>query len=956
MGGGPPVRDNWPTAYGTSCGLVGRERERGLIDDLLVAGADCGAALLLWGEPGIGKTALLDYAAERAAARGRAEARSRAAAGHTAHTLHDPPTPYILRARGVETETVLPFATLADLLMPHSSRFRDLPGVQREALEACLALSGRPLDNPYAACMGALNVLVAMGEQRPVVVLVDDLHWVDPSSQRTLLFIARRLTCARVALALTSREDHGEATARRSVPTVEITGLSAAECAALVREAGLRIAPSVLAELVTISGGNPLALLEIATGLTPHQARGEQPLAGPPSLGRHLERAWAARLDGLPAATRQALVVLAADRSTEPATLSKALTADGLDLADLGPAEEHGLVVTTADGLDFRHPILRPLVLGRAPLAQRLAAFHALAEVTTGPLRAWYRAAASPGPDEAAAADLAAAAQEARRRSAFEESALAWRRAAALTPERATRAERLRQAAGDAFIGGSPSGPQWCEEALRTTTDPAVRADIELLLGRMYTWNGDPARAYGLLVDAADAIRARDPARACVLYADAVVPARMDGHVTDAVRIAEVSLSLASPTGPERWIGLTMLGAALVLAGEVAKGAAMLEAADGHCTGDPVRNQQLYALAGQAWSRAEQLDRSRRLLNTAIDSARRQSAPGVLPFTLTIRSELETRVGRWTPAYGDATEALRWAAELGQLTCVGYALYCLARLDALRGDRVRCEERVARARREAGPCGIGCLELYLTAAVGLAALAHGDHETAADQLEQTFAHAVAQGMRNPEAVPFAADLAEAHMRAGRHGRAAEVTDWLEGRARETGLASAEAAAARCRGLLAESWEEAEAHFGAALRAHDRTNGPFERARTLLCRAEMSRRLRRPAAARSPLTSALAVFESLGAVPWARRAANELAAAGGRPVGRASGGGALDQLTPQEFQVSRAVARGLNNTEAAASLFVSRKTVEAHLTRVYRKLQVRSRTDLARILAAADLVD
>ncbi|WP_143677170.1 helix-turn-helix transcriptional regulator, partial [Streptomyces scabiei] len=176
----------------------------------------------------------------------------------------------------------------------------------------------------------------------------------------------------------------------------------------------------------------------------------------------------------------------------------------------------------------------------------------------------------------------------------------------------------------------------------------------------------------------------------------------------------------------------------------------------------------------------------------------------------------------------------------------------------------------------------------------------------------------------------------------------------------TGLASAEAAAARVRGLLAGTPEEAEAHFGAALKAHHRTTGPFDWARTLLCEAEVLRRYRRPGAARTPLASALACFERLGAVPWARRAASELAAAGGMsstPQSPAGGmGGALNQLTPQEFQVSRAIARGLNNTEAAASLFVSRKTVEAHLTRIYRKLRVRSRTDLTRLLTAADLLD
>ncbi|WP_443046569.1 LuxR C-terminal-related transcriptional regulator [Streptomyces sp. DSM 40750] len=933
------------------------------MDDLLVAGGAGGAALLLWGEPGIGKTALLDYAAERAAAGTSGAA---------------PAT--VLRARGIETETVLPFATLGDLLMPHSSLFRELPGAQRSALESCLALSGDPADppgNPYAACMGALNVLAALGDERPVVVLVDDLHWVDPSSQRVLLFVARRLSSERVALALGSREDHGESGPRRSIPTVQVGGLAPEECETLLDGS---VTPNVLADLVRISGGNPLALREIASGLTDEQARGERPLLDPPSLGSHLERAWATRIDGLPDPARRALVVLAASRSTAAGPLRKALEAAGLSLDALSPAEEDGLITATADGLDFHHPVLRALVLGRAPLGHRYAAFQALAEVSTGPLHAWYRASATPGPDEEAAAALAEAALEARRRSAFGESALAWRRAAELTPDPAPRADRLHHAASDALLSGSPAGPQWCEEALRITPDPAMRAVIQGLLGRMYTWKGETAQAYGLLMNAADAVRDTDPTRACLLLAEATAAARLDGHVPAAVRVAEESLALATESGPERWYSLTLLGGALVMSGRTAEGREMLEAADRHGTGgDPVRDQQVYAIAGQAWSRTEEFVRGRRLLNTAVESARQHSAVGVLGFTLAVRGELETRIGQWASARGDLTEALRWAEELGQLTCVSYALYCLARLEALRGDRVECEEHVARARRECGAYGIGCQEFHMTAVLGLSALAYGDYDAATDQLEQTLSLAIEQGIGNPEVVPFAADLAEAHVRAGNAARAGEVVGWLEERARETGLASAEAAAARVRGLLAETPEEADAYFGAALKAHQRTTGPFDWARTLLCSAEALRRYRRPGAARAPLSSALACFERLGAVPWARRAASELAAAGGmvsttghsvvggaggtggatgglpaRPAGRM--GGMLDQLTPQEFQVSRAIARGLNNTEAAASLFVSRKTVEAHLTRIYRKLHVRSRTDLTRLLTAADLVD
>ncbi|MPY46722.1 AAA family ATPase, partial [Streptomyces phyllanthi] len=418
----------------TSTGLVGRERERRLIDDLLVAGGAGGASLLLWGEPGIGKTALLDYATERAERPPPRTQQSGTRAG--ARGRGTPGRRIVLRARGIETETVLPFATLGDLLMPYSSYFRELPGAQRAALESCLALGGSTAEapsNPYAACMGTLNVLAALGDERPVVVLVDDLHWVDPSSQRVLLFIARRLSSERVALALCSREDHGESGSRRSIPTVQVGGLAPEDCAALLHGGDREVTPAVLAELVRISGGNPLALSEIAAGLTPGQACGEDPLLDPPSLGHHLERAWAARIDELPETARRALVVLAASRSKAAGPLRKALEAAGLSLDALSPAEEDGLITATADGLDFHHPVLRPLVLRRAPLAQRFAAFAALAEVSTGPLHAWYRASASAGPDEEAAAALDEAAQEARRRSAFAESALASRRAADLT-------------------------------------------------------------------------------------------------------------------------------------------------------------------------------------------------------------------------------------------------------------------------------------------------------------------------------------------------------------------------------------------------------------------------------------------------------------------------------------------------------------------------------------------
>jgi DNA-binding NarL/FixJ family response regulator/MoxR-like ATPase len=913
--------------------LVGRDRQRRLLDALLGAVSERGAALALWGAPGVGKTALLDYAAAVAAVR-------------------------VLRVQGVESEAVLPFAALADLLLPLEGHFRDLPGVQRDALRVCLALSGESVANPYVACVAALNVLAAAGEADPRVVLVDDLHWVDPSSRRVLLFVARRLSAERVGMVFTVREENLDLVSSSGVPSVEVGGLPGSECVELVRGRGLDVAPAVLDALVGMSGGNPLALLAASSLLSAAQLRGQVPITQPLFPGGQLQRVWAARTGGLPGATREALAVLAASRCGDVDVLQAALGVNGLTLAELGPAEEAGLVAAGMDRVEFRHPVLRTLVLQQTPLAGRLIAFRALAEVSTGVLRAWYLAASSTGVNEPAAQALVEAAGEARGRSAYEESALAWHRAAQLTPVGPVRAERLRVAAADAFVSGaSLDAAGWCEQALHSARDPLVRADIDLLRGRILTWLGQPAQAHHVLIDAATAVRDTDAMRASVLYAEAVLPAVMNGRLDAALQTARNGAELAALSGLTVWQGRAMLGEALALTGRIAEARPELLAAAAAASHDrqPAHEQHLLTNIGYAQGLCDDPDSARQLLTAVIEQARQHSTPAALPAALSNRCELDTWAGRWASAYADATEALQWAQELRHTTTIGHTLACLARLDALRGDRAGCEERITRARRELGPLHIHSLEMFYTTALGADALAHGDYDTAAAYLDATFDHARSVGLDNPLVVPFAADLIEAHIRTGEHRRAGEALAWLHDRADDTGLAWPAAAAARCRGLLADSPEEAEACFQAAEKAHQRRDTPFERARTLLCRGEVRRRFRRPAAARAPLTTALAAFQALGAAPWARRAAAELAATGQRPTRPARPGG-LDQLTPQELQVARAVTAGLNNIEAAAALFVSRKTIEAHLTRVYRKLGVRSRTDLARTLTAEGLTD
>jgi DNA-binding CsgD family transcriptional regulator len=936
--------------------LVGRDREIRLVDGLLAAAAQHCCALVLRGEPGIGRSALLRYAEQAATTR-------------------------VLWLRGVESEAALPFATLADLVLPLRDHLGDLPDAQRTALEICLALGEGSLASPYAACAGTLNLLAAAGERESLVLLVDDLQWVDEPSRQVLLFIARRLAVERVAMLLSVRSEAAWICEGSGLPTVEVTGLAPKDCGELLAARGIPVAPRVLEDLVARVGGNPSALLEAVGSLRLSQLGGSEPVAELPPPGRRLRRAWLERIDELPAATRAALVVLAAGSEVPAATLARALAILSGSLADLDAAHEAGLVRAVALGPDascresseaaggagqargvaLAHPLLRAVVLDRASPAARLRAYEALAEVCDGEAAVWFAAAAVAGPDDRVAAALAEAAVATRGRAGYGASARAWHRAAELTGDPGLRGERFLRAASDAQLGGlATEAAAWADEAARLAVGAVARADVELVRGRVLTWSGHPTRAHERLAQAAEAVHGLDPDRAGTLLAESVLPTLMDGRTDLAVRTARRALRAGSAQGPGLLPRMVQRGRALVLSGLADEADTCLRAvADQLAAADPVTDQQVLALAGHTLLDLERDADATRLLTAVVDAARRAEAPAMLPYALAIRGELESWRGLWAAGYADGVDALRWAEELGQPPALGHSLVMLARIDAVRGDRALCEQRVGRLRAEVGPYGVGLLDLHADGVLGLAAVTHGDYDVAAFVLADAWERAAALGVGHPNAVPFAGDLAEAHIRAGELGRAEGIVTWLEGRARDSGLAWPAAVAARCRGLMADGLPAAEAAFTAAERAHDRRHMPFERARTRLCRGEMLRRLRRPAAARPALREARVVFESLGAHPWARRAGAELIAAGDR-AGRVEHASPRtvrpDRLTPAELQVARAICDGMNNAEAAAALFVSRKTVESHLTRVYRKLGIRSRSDLVRVLVAAGMTD
>jgi DNA-binding CsgD family transcriptional regulator len=409
----------------------------------------------------------------------------------------------------------------------------------------------------------------------------------------------------------------------------------------------------------------------------------------------------------------------------------------------------------------------------------------------------------------------------------------------------------------------------------------------------------------------------------------------------------------ASP-GAQAFAG-SMLAAALTLNGERAEANALLgrilpQLRDA----DPLTEAgRPVFLAAQSYSWLERYDLASELLDRLIASARQASAPAALPIPLTCRADLDLRLGRWTVAAAEAEEAVSLSEEIAQPAITAYALECLARLAAAGGER-RCRDHAAHAMRIGEERHSDIARLYVHSALGLLELGLGRIDAAIRQLELVQDLAARRGLAEPNVVHWQADLIEAYLRAGRPDAARDALDRYHGQAERTGGRWARGTAARCRGLVAEE-EEADAHFAAALEHLEPLPSPFEVARTHLCHGERLRRAGRRTDARQPLRLAIEGFDQLGAGPWATRARAELRATGATPRRRRNEPD-RDQLTAHELQVALIVAAGASNREAAAALFLSPKTIEFHLARIYRKLGLRTRSELAAIAARRGWLD
>ena len=890
--------------------LVGREDERARLAALLdAARAGSSGVLLLSGPAGIGKTALLRWATGEA--------------GGFA----------VLRARGMESESDIPFAGLAELVTPLLARLDAIPRVQAEAMRGALALGPPASADRFTVPAALLSLLAA--EDRPVLAVIDDAQWLDQPSLEAFLFAGRRLEREGVAVLVAARGG-----SRLDVPWLErlaLEPLSDREARGLLDAA---IAPGVADRLVETAAGNPLALLEIPGLLSAAQLAGREPLEDPLRPGTGVERAFAAAVDALPAQTRRALLIAAAAGSRRLDAIGGAI-----ELRALEPAEA-ARIVSLADGeVEFRHPLLRSTVYHAASLPERRAAHAALAESAgDGTARAWHLAACALAPDERIAAALEAAALDARGRGAHATAARDLARAAQLTPDAEPRARRLLEAAGDAVrCGEVERAAGLLEESAELTSDPLAAADVERLRGHVEMRRGSPTAAHERLVREAERVRSRDPRRAAAMYLEAAVAHLATGDIEALIAGAERARALAASVEPVvELLATAVIGEGEIARGQIDHGYALLQACEPYLMeADPLAIVEIVGTAGQAALWLEDWDRAARLLSRVLDAARAASAVTAMIQPLAVQAQLDFRRGRWAQALAAASEAAELAEDTGQRAQLSFALAPLALVSAGLGSEQDCRAYVARGLLFEG------LGVPLHAALGLLELGLGRIPEAIEALETGDRHMRRHGMSSAVA-QLRPDLLEAYVRAGRRDEAADVLDRLAAEADATGSAWGRAVVARGRALLAPD-AAMRAAFETALALCDGLPMPFERARTSLVYGERLRRAKHRAEAREPLTAALDAFERLGARPWAERARSELRATGG-PAGGRRAPAAAEQLTPHELQIALLVAQGMTNREAAAALFLSPKTIEYHLGQIYRKLDVRGRAQLARFMA------
>lgn len=894
--------------------LVGRDPELRQVD-ALVSAARIGQSgvLVVTGEAGIGKTSVLGYAVARA------------------EGMH------VLRATGTVAERDLPFAALGQLLRLSVEDLDRLPQPQAQALGVALALRPGSGVDRFAVGAGTVTCLTQRAVDHPVLLVLDDAHLMDVPSQEALAFLARRLLADAVAMVVAARADEDCLLAAPDLPTLRLSGLDAAAT-------GLLVGTELAARVCALTGGNPLAIQQLAADparlltLPPHA-----PAPVPAALAEHYaRRAAALGPDALRA------VQVAAVAGEDLAVVTAACAHLGVP-AGLGPAEAAGLVELGPGRVRFPHPLVRSGLYAAATPERRRELHQAVASVlpdAEADRRAWHRSEAAVGPDEATAAELAWVAGRAADRGAFAVAATAAERAAWLSPSAPARGRRLLDAGTWAWQAGQAERARdLLDRALPLDPAPGASTRNRRLRGVVAARCGSVEEARDVLLAAGAA--APDASEAIACYAEAVNACLYLGDAAASLVAAErVEALLEDADGEARRLGLIAAGMARVLAG--LDGADLIRA--GLDQVDVPRTPEDRGLDASAWQLLGALflrdSRSGRdLVRRAVDQRRAESAVGTLPHLLFHIARDAAASDGWPRAEADYSEAITIARESGQTTELAVSLAGLAWLQARQGRTVDATRHAVEAEALCARAGIHLGQAWARFALADLAAGAGQVATAVQRYTALEESLVGLGVRDVDLAPLP-ELVELHVHRGERDRARALAEEYRARAEQKGQPWAMARAARARGLVCPP-AEVDPAFWAASALHAETLDAYETARTRLAYGARLRRLRRRVDARPPLQEALDAFGRLGATPWAEAAADELAATGAT-VAR-PGQSALSSLTPRELQVALALAEGCTTREAASALFLSPKTVEYHLRHVYPKLGIASRAELSRAL-------
>jgi len=916
--------------------LVGRHEELSHVERFLEAAKEEPRVLLIHGEAGAGKTSVWEAGLASAQASGTRT----------------------LAARPVEAETGFGYAALGDMLRDDHEAVSVLPLRQRHALEVALRLAERT-DSPDQASVGLAvhGVLTQLAEEKPLVVAVDDVQWLDAPSALVLGFAVRRLRSGPIALLVAWRTDDGAAPAPLELDrsgladTMERLALPALSFGAVQRllQQRLDIVPPrpVLRRLYELSAGNPFFALELGRGLR----AGTLELEPGERLPVPLEGVVGTRLESLSASTRR---MLAAAALIAQPTVALVEAVSGAHQAAFDEAERADVIDIREGRIRFSHPLLASASYAAAtPSDRRELHTRAATTIQDTEERARHLAFAATGPDGAVAAELESAASRAESRGAPPAAAELYERAVRLTPDSAEgdRLRRTIQAAWCAFQSGDGRrARELLDEVVAALGPGPERARALISLARVRGYDDDLRAAEALFRQALDEAGEVPALVAAAAVNLAGILFRLRERLEEAVEHAETATHAAETADDRGWlaeaVGARLLPEAAL--GHHEDASRTLEAAlavQPECRHRRALAQPLFQV-GVVWLWWDELERAKQAFEQLLAHAREMGEEGSVPYVLVMAAQVECVRGDPALAAVHADEGLEAAQQSGQATLGAYLLAIRALAHAEAGEAERARELAARALSLADRTSGRPAEHFARAALGLIELSVGQAAEAIRALGPLVEFLRRERITEPGAARVVPDQIEALIALGELAPASELLDWYAANAARLERPSALAAAARCAGMLHAERGELESALVELERARELAEGapiPLERGRTLLAHGAVHRRARRRGAARRSLEEARAVFEQMGARAWTARATEEL----GRVGGRAPSSG---ELTPTEVRVAELVAEGLQTKQVAAALFVSPKTIEGHLTNVYAKLGVHSRTELARHLA------